>query len=187
MGLSFVYMFRRFFRNIPTNDIKNLWKRVKYLNSSTLFNFFNRVGPVIYGIVFISFAMANIAGFLLVKFNFNVLDWSSFFWIGFALTAFGMIMNNCFFDEKYRFKKVVKQPKAPKKIEMSKTEKKTMAESKPNDVFNTNLATESQRPMMTTEKDLKGNAIVKESGDDFGIVDEKGKSFDLKKSHLDRL
>lgn len=122
--------------------------------------------------------MSNIAGFLLVKFNFDDIDWNLFFWIGFFLTAFGMLINILLFDEKYRFKKVIKQTIVQKNIERNKNELR-IPESKNDDIFNLNFisAPESQRHLVIENENCRESA-------EFGSIEEIIKNIELQKQHL---
>ncbi len=74
------------------------------------------------------------------------------FWIGFALTGFGGILNY-FFDEKYN------------KWGKSKKKSSKKSEPKPEKPQNIELK-EKAEALPITVKDTKGNVIVKESADD---------------------
>lgn len=75
-----------------------------------------KIGPVIYGILYIGFSIANLSSFFLVKFALKSLGWSSIFWICFGLSVAAFLINLLFredykFENKYKGK--VRVPETP--------------------------------------------------------------------------
>jgi len=79
-----------------------------------------KIGPVIYGILYIGFSIANLGSFFLTKFSLKSLGWPAIFWICFGFSVLAFVFNLLFNENsevisKYKKKsnELTKLPNSP--------------------------------------------------------------------------
>jgi len=62
-----------------------------------------KVGPVIYGFIFVGYTLTNIGAYLLTTFGLDAVGWGGVFWICFSFTILSGVLNSIF-NIRYEFK-----------------------------------------------------------------------------------